>query len=250
MKILSTLTLLLLSLCLFAQQVVDKKKKKEEDLPPEASTFQVQLHQDNGFGFYTRVKGSVGYDYKKSITFQALLFTNPYYGLGTNNPKVGSDLWLETSVGFSTSFFKKTLFVNPSIGVVSGKFLNGKDALVAEGIAPSLFLTYKKNAIDFEMQGNGFVNLRSFQSGGRGDHIWLQFYPGVKATKWLTVGAHLEDFSEIHPAQTNMYRWVGGFLKITIGDKYIMRMSAGRNLNNNNLYSSEFYKFSTVIPFL
>lgn len=249
MRIVSTLSFLLLCISLFAQQVVDKKKKKEEDLPPEASTFQVQLHQDNGFGFHTRVKGSIGYDYKKSFTFQALLFTNPYYAIGTNNPKAGSDLWLETSFGFSTSFFKKTLFVNPSIGVVSGKFLNGKDALVAEGIVPSLFLTYKKSAIDFEMQGSGFVNLRSFQSV-RGDHIWLQFYPGLKINKWLTLGAHLEEFSEIHPSQTNQYRWAGGFLKVTIGDKYVMRMAAGKNLNNNNLYSGEYYKFSTVIPFL
>ena len=249
MKRLTTFILMLLTVTVFAQES-EKKKKKEEDLPPEASTFQVQLHQDNAFGFYPKIKASIGIDYKKSFTINASMFTNPILANGTNNSKNGTDLWLETGVGFSTTFFKKTLFVNPSVSLVSGKYLNGKDGLLAEGVAPSLFLTYQKNAFDFEMLGTAYVNFRNFQSGGNADHLWVQFYPGIKIAKWLTIGAHYEEFRELHPADLNMYRWAGGFLKFTIGDKYVMRFMGGKNFNTNNLYSAEYYRFSTVIPFM
>jgi hypothetical protein len=249
MRALSILILLLFTASVFAQEA-DKKKKKEENLPPEASTFQVQLHQDNGFGFYPKIKASIGIDYNKSFTINASMFTNPALAAGANNPVRGADLWLETGVGFSTSFFKKTLFINPSLNLVSGKYLNGKSSLLVEGVAPSIHLTYQKKAFDLEVLGTAYFNLRNFSSGGNTDYVWVQLYPGLKINKWLTIGAHYEEFREVHPADLNMYRWAGGFLKFTIGEKYSMRFMGGKNFNNNKLYAEEYYRFSTIIPLM
>jgi hypothetical protein len=249
MRRLSTFILLLFVMNAFAQEA-NKKKKKEEDLPPEASTFQVQLHQDNGFGFYPKIKASIGIDYNKSFTINASMFTNPILAVGANNPKKGADLWLETGLGFSTSFFKKRLFINPSLNLISGKYLNGKDGLVAEGLAPSLHLTYQQKAFDLEILGTAYFNLRNFSVAGNMDYLWVQFYPGLKVNKWLTIGAHYEEFREVHPADANMYRWAGGFLKFTIADKYSMRFMGGKNFNDNKLYAEEYYRFSTIIPLL
>lgn len=249
MKRLSTIILLLCAINAFSQEA-DKKKKKGEDLPPEASTFQVQLHQDNGFGFYPKIKASIGLDYNKSLTLNAAMFSNPILATGSNNSQRGADLWLETGIGFSTSFFKKTLHVNPSLNLVSGKYLNGKNGLLAEGIAPSLHATYQKKALDIEILGTAYINLRTFSSGVNNDYLWVQLYPGLKINKWLTIGAHYEEFRVVHPNDVNMYRWAGGFLKFTIGDKYNMRFMGGKNFNDNKLYAGEYYRFSTIIPLM
>jgi hypothetical protein len=223
------------------------KNKKKTDLPPEPNTFNLEINHDNMFGFHPKFKGSIGYDFNKSYTFYAVLWNNPVFAPITTSTTKSNDQWLEIGIGGSMSLFKRTLTINPALGIVNGKFLNGQTAYLVEGVTPSMNVKFDNKSFEFEAQGNGFFTLRTQNDAN--DFFMVRISPGIVINKTISIGGHFEDFQKIHPNPQNQFQWVGGYMKINFSEKNHMKFIAGTNFNNNRLYSKELYRFSAGMSF-
>lgn len=225
--------------------LLEKKDDKQEKLP---ATFAVQILQNNAAGFYPLVLGSFGLSHKLSFTYYGVFWTNPSFG----TLETGNDLWFEYGAGLGFKAANGDLFLNPSLGFTNGKFLSGGNQnVVGDGIVPSLFALYHKGHFEAEFYLSYYKALREEGPVTR-DFILNWVLPGVNISDHLAVGVHYEQFVNTRVTGgegASVYQWLGGYVRLTAGKGYSLRVSAGKNLYEGAI-APEFYKISVFLPLL
>lgn len=231
-------------------RVVTFSQEGEDKIRP--STFGITLTQENAFGFYPVIYGSLGLSSSLDLTFYSAMWTNPSFGLPQTT--FSSDLWLENSFGIGFDILNGDAYVNPSLGFTHGKFLSGSDESVAfEGIVPSLSLYLYPGGMDTEIFISFYQNLRDEVTDpvnrSTADMIFYWMTPGYWLSDRVSIGFHYEGlylrFGDGN--YESSYQWLGPFIKLRAHGKYDFRFMAGPNLKDG-IYSKEFYKITTNIP--
>lgn len=228
-----------------ADSGIEENKKEDGKLP---ATFAVQVLQNNAAGFYPLVLGSYGLSKKLSLTYYGVFWTNPTFG----SPESGSDLWFEYGVGLGFKAAGNRLFLNPSMGFTNGKFLSGGEQnVIGDGIVPSLFALFNEGPFETEFYFSYYKSLRSEGPVTR-DFILNWVLPGFKIGDHLALGVHYEQFVNTRVTGgegSSVYQWLGGYVRLTAGKGYSLRVSAGKNLKDGPI-APEFYKISVFLPLL
>ena len=225
--------------------VTSETAKKDEKLP---ATFAVQILQNNAAGFYPLILGSFGLNSKISFTYYGVFWTNASFG----TLESGGDLWFEYGAGIGFKAAGGKLFVNPSLGFTNGKFLSGgAQNVIGDGIVPSVFALFNHGHFETEFYLSYYKALRSEGPVTR-DFVLNWVLPGFKIGKHLALGMHYEQF--VNTRVTNgdaasVYQWLGGYVRLTAGKGYSLRISAGKNLYDGPI-APEFYKISVFLPLL
>lgn len=208
------------------------------------SSLTIGINQDNAFGFAPAVYGNVGLDAPVDLTYYGIFWTNHAY---SND---GIDNWLETGVGVSFMAMQDQLFVNPSLGFTHGRTLSGTEkGYAGEGIVPNIVALFANDRFETEFYFGYYKALR--KGGDSADFALYWLYPGIKLNEKFSIGAHYEQFYLTRDDAGNsesFYQWLGGYAKFTAKSKYSFRFSMGRNLNDNELYSKDFYKLAVLFP--
>lgn len=216
-----------------------------------AATFSLSLNHDSSFGLYPIVNGSIGLNKNLSLTFYGVFWTNPTYG-NSLAPVTGSDLWLESGIGISRTTADNRWLFNPSLGFTHGKLLSGGErGVVFDGIAPNIALFHFGDKWEGELYSCYYKSLR--KEGITTDYFLGWLYAGYKPWPEWSFGLHVEDFSILradNAQATNLYRWVGAYVKFILKETYLFRFSAGKNMTKQDYYSPEYYRLGVTIPFL
>ncbi len=256
--------LLLFSGALFAQRsslkillphqlpvaVTDSMTAPQEDGEQEKlpATFAVQVLQNNAAGFYPLVLGSFGLNSKLSFTYYGVFWTNPAFG----TQESGGDLWFEYGAGLGFKAANDRLFLNPSLGFTNGKFLSGgSQNVIGDGIVPSLFALFNEGRFETEFYLSYYKSLRS-EGPVTQDFVLNWVLPGVRINDHFALGGHYEQFVNTRVTggdPASVYQWLGGYLRMTAGKGYSLRISAGKNLYEGPI-APEFYKISVFLPLL
>ncbi len=241
----STFTFLLLfSLSINAQ--VDSTEESQN------STFGITLTQENAFGFYPVVYGTIGLSPDLDLTFYGAMWTNPSFGFPQST--FSSDMWLENSFGLGFHAMNGSVYINPSIGFTHGKFLSGGDQSVAfEGIVPSLSLYMNQGSFESEIYVSLYSHLRDEVTDpvnrSTAGMLFYWFTPGFWISNRISLGMHYEalflKFGE--GSLDSSYQWLGPYIKLRTNGKYDFRFMAGPNLKKG-IYADEFYKLTVNIP--
>ena len=227
-------------------------QEEEATTETRASTFGISLIQENAFGFYPVVYGSIGLSDQIDFTFYGAFWTNPSFGFPQTT--FSSDLWLENSFGIGFPAFGGNAYINPSLGFTHGKFLSGGDQSVAfEGIVPSLSLYFTPGKMDTEIFIGLYQHLRDEVTDpinrSTADFLFYWLTPGFWVGNNVSIGAHYEalylKFGE--GDYESSYQWLGPYIKLRVNDKFEVKFAAGPNLKEG-VYADEFYKLSTNIP--
>lgn len=228
--------------------VLDMPDSEKELSKPPAS-FAVQILQNNAAGFYPLILGSFGIAPKLSFTYYGVFWTNSAFG----TLETGSDLWFEYGFGLGFKAAQEKLFLNPSLGFTNGKFLSGGGSnVVGDGIVPSLFALYNQGIFETEFYLSYYKSLRSGGPVTR-DFILNWVLPGIRINDHVALGVHYEQFVNTRVTDgdpSSVYQWLGGYLRLTAGKGYSLRISAGKNMQEDSPFSSEFYKISVFLPLL
>ena len=224
----------------------------QEDTTSEVrpSRFGVTLIQENAFGFYPVIYGSIGFS-KVDFTYYGVMWTNPSFGLPQTT--FSSDLWLENGFGIGFPALGGNMYINPAVGFTHGKFLSGGDESVSfEGIVPSLSLYINPGKMDSEIYFSLYQHLRDEVADpvnrSTADFLFYWITPGYWVHDKISVGVHYEalylKFGESDFQSS--YQWLGPYIKFRIHEKYDFRFMAGPNLKEG-VYANEFYKLTTNI---
>jgi hypothetical protein len=240
-----TIALTIILFFFFVLQVNAQKKKKE--LPP--STFSLVLPYDNMLGFAPAAYGSFGIKGNLSFTYYGKLWTNPSFG----SPTTGTDNWLETGFGLSKRTPKGKWLFNPSLALTHGKLLSGgTEGVIADGIAPSMSVFFKDGVMELETYAVWYKALRK-EGLFSYDYALYRLLPGFIINEKISLGLHYEGFvltrQTIKEGSEQLYQAVGGYVKLTVGERYVFRLSLGKNFKDTD-YPNEFYKLTLNIPLL
>lgn len=217
-----------------------------------SSTFGITLIQENAFGFYPVVYGTIGLSPDLDLTFYGAMWTNPSFGFPQTT--FSSDMWLENSFGLGFHAMDGIIYINPSIGFTHGKFLSGGNESVAfEGIVPSLSLYMNQGFFESEVYISIYTHLRDEVTDPinrtTAGMLFYWFTPGFWVSHSISLGMHYEGlflkFGE-GPLDSS-YQWLGPYIKIRTKGKYDFRFMAGPNLKKG-VYADEFYKLTVNIP--
>ena len=227
-----------------AQETITSEKRE--------STFGITLTQENAFGFYPIIYGTIGLSPKLDLTFYGVMWTNPSFGQPLTT--YSSDLWLENSFGLGFDAFNGNAYISPSIGFTHGKFLSGGEQSVAfEGIVPSLSLYFYPGKTETEVYLSYYQHLRDEvedpANRSTADMLFYWVTPGYWISKSFSVGVHYEGlFLKFGDGEfESSYQWLGPFIKVRVNGKYDLRFAAGPNLKEG-IYADEFYKLTANIP--
>ena len=227
-----------LSLLMLISSLVYSQDETQSKQP----SFSMLINQDNAFGFYPQILGTLPINEKLDFSFYSIFWSNASYG----SPELGSDLWTEMGVGLSFGALKNKLTLNPSIGFTHGKLLSGgEEGVPFEGIVPSMVGFYNSGNFESELFISYYKSLRK-EGPETSDYILYWAYPGIVVSKYISLGAHYEGFALTRSTSGNremLYHWLGASVKFNIDDAYTLRFSSGTNLKEGD-YSSGFYKLS------
>ena len=222
-----------------------KEGKKEEKLP---ASFAVQVLQNNAAGFYPLILGSFGLNSKLSFTYYGVFWTNASFG----TLETGGDLWFEYGAGVAFKAANNKLFINPSLGFTNGKFLSGSNqSVVGDGIVPSVFALFNQGKFETEFYLSYYKALREEGPVTR-DFVLNWVLPGIRISDHVALGVHYEQFVNTRVTGgdgSSVYQWLGGYLRLTAGKGYSLRISAGKNLHEGAI-APEFYKIQVFLPLL
>lgn len=207
-------------------------------------TLAITITTDNAFGFTPAVFGSFPINNKVDFTYYGVFWTNPVY---SND---GQDSWTETGIGIGIPTLQGKLYVNPSIGFTHGGLLSGSNpGSFGEGITPSLSMNLNTTKWEGEFYFGYFNAIRD--GGNSGDFTLGWLVPGYKFSKHVSAGIHLEQFSLLRNDNGEsgiQYRWLGPYVKFTVGGRYSFRFAFGDNIKDSPRYSNSFYKLALFIP--
>lgn len=241
--ILTVLTFVLSFSIIHAQEVEDKNEKKKKK-----ATFAAKILQNSVAGFYPIFFGNFETNKNFDITTYTIFWTNPAFG----NLEFNRDLLFETGVGIGFTMFDKKLYLNPSLGIVNGKFLStSKETRLLEGIVPNTFLKYEDHMFDIEFYLGLYKAIRNSRDIDTKDFLLNWAAPGIKIGKRVVAGAFYESFGMTRNAGGEnllIYKWLGGSLKLKFDNGIALRLSGGPTLKTDIGTANDFYKASVFIP--
>ena len=239
--------ILCISFCFFyaKSNAQDKEQKKTH--------FAVKIIQNSVAGFSPLFVGSFETNKNFDITFYSMFWTNTSFG----NLESGSDQLLETGVGLGFKLFDKKMYLNPGIGFAHGKFFSTVGGtLVGEAVIPNTFVAYHNSILDIEAYIAYYKALRNRDDISTRDLFLFWAAPGVNVSDRLVLGGFFEELAfmgleddSIPEKNIQVYRFLGGSLKLKLDNGIAFRFSAGANLVTDVGASDEFYKVSAFIPF-
>ena len=211
------------------------------------STFAMQINQDNTFGFFPMIFGSIGLK-KTDLTFYAVFWTNPIFANAD-----GSGSLIETGIGLG--FTKGNWYINPSLGFTHGSFTNGRNQggsgrpTIGESIVPGVTVFFKTEKLESEFFTAYYQNLRK-EISPHTNYLFIWFLPGFKLNKYFSSGFHYEQFRNISN-NVPSYERIGLYFKTIFKEKYELRFSAGLNYMSDagTKTQGDFYKLTINIPF-
>ncbi|GAB1855539.1 hypothetical protein MHTCC0001_03730 [Flavobacteriaceae bacterium MHTCC 0001] len=231
---------LLLANSVFSQENNTEKKKK--------ATFATKIVQNTAAGFFPIFFGNFETNKNFDITMYSIFWTNGAFGNGD-----GNDLLFEVAAGLGFKLFDNKLYLNPSLGFASGKWLsNSTGTKVGEGIIPSLYVNYNDAIFDIEGFLEYYKSIRDNDNILTRDFVLNWLAPGVKVGKRVVIGAYYETLDITRNEggdKLQIYQWLGGSIKLKFDKGIAFRISAGPNLNTDVGVSDEFYRVSAFIPF-
>lgn len=226
----------------YSQETEKLEKKKK-------ATFATKIVQNTAAGFFPIFFGNFETNKNFDITMYSIFWTNGAFGNGD-----GNDLLFEVAAGLGFKLLNNKLYLNPSLGFASGKWLsNDTGTKVGEGFIPSLYVNYNDATFDIEGFLEYYKSIRGNDDIKTRDFILNWFAPGIKTGKRVVIGAYYETLditrNEDAPNNLQIYQWLGGSVKLKFDKGIAFRISAGRNLNTDVGLSDEFYRVSAFIPF-
>lgn len=235
MKELSLIILLLFSISVKAQH-------QDSLLENDNSTFTLQINQDNSFGFFPMVFGTMPFK-EVDLTFYSVFWSSPIFA----NPD-GSGSLIETGMG--VGFSQANWYLNPSLGFTHGIFTNSRDtngngrAVVCESIVPSITVYFKNEKLESEFFTAWYCNLRE-EGSPQTNYLFVWFLPGIIFNKYISSGLHYEQFRNTSD-EVAFYERYGLYFKTTFREKYAIRFSAGLNYTpeGNAKNQGDFYKLT------
>lgn len=215
--------------------------------------FAVKVIQNSVAGFSPLFVGSFETNRNFDITFYSMFWTNTAFG----NLESGSDQLLETGIGLGFKLADKKLYLNPGIGFAHGKFFSTVEGtLVGEAVIPNTFVAYHNNIFDVEAYIAYYKSLRNREDISTRDLFLFWAAPGIILNDRVVVGGFFEELAFMGLEDTSgpdeniqVYRFLGGSIKLRMDNGIAFRFSAGANLVTDVGASDEFYKVSAFIPF-
>ncbi|MEO8991857.1 MAG: DUF6733 family protein [Nitrosospira sp.] len=227
----------------------------------------VTLKQDSFFGFQTIL--DAGYEVADNIdfTFYSWLWTSPNFGRsrvisgpeGTQVDAGGNGLWTEVGMGLNFRFLNDALTINPQIGMLNGALLSsrvvGRGIRAAEGVVPSITLTYDDDFLTGQMYLAYYLAIRDERAR---DFIHNWVYVGIKPALFnyknvpvSSIGVHWEHLrfhkDRIDGNTGTVYNWIGPYVEFALPMSLALRFAAGADLKGE--VSKEFYQASIKLHF-
>lgn len=232
-------------LCLTSSLVKGQEETKKK------ANLAVKVIQNSVAGFSPLFVGSFETNKNFDITFYSMFWTNTSFG----NLQSGSDQLLETGIGLGFKFFDGKMFFNPGVGLGHGKFFSDAEGTkIAESVIPNIFLAYHNTIFDFEGYVAYYKSLRDSDRLSTRDLFLLWAAPGINVSKRIVLGGFFEELAFINLENDDVnkniqvYRFLGGSIKLKLDSGLAFRFSAGANLVTDVGASDEFYKVSAFIP--
>ncbi|MEW7281166.1 DUF6733 family protein [Aquimarina sp. 2201CG1-2-11] len=238
------IAILIFALCIqytFAQE--EKKEKKAK--------FATKIIQNSVAGFSPIFFGSFETNKNFDITIYSVFWTNTTFG----TVETGGDQLLETGVGLGFKLAGGNWFVNPGVGFAHGKFLSHTSGTkIGEAVIPNTYTAYHDDIFDIEAYIAYYKSIRDGDATSSRDLFLFWAAPGINVSKRLVMGAFFEElaFMNLENDDVNkniqVYRYLGGSVKLKLDNGIAFRLSAGANLVTDIGASDEFYKVSAFIP--
>ncbi|MDY8135774.1 DUF6733 family protein [Aquimarina sp. 2201CG5-10] len=236
--------ILIMAICTinsYSQEEEEKKKTK----------FATKIIQNSVAGFSPVFFGSFETNKNFDITFYSVFWTNTSFG----TLESGSDQLLETGIGLGFKLAGGKLFLNPGVGFAHGKFFSTVGGTkVGEAVIPNTYTHYHDNIFDVEAYIAYYKSLRNREDISTRDLFLFWAAPGINVSDRLVLGGFFEElaFMGLEDDDINkniqVYRFLGGSIKLKMDNGIAFRFSAGANLVTDVGASDEFYKVSAFIP--
>ncbi|WP_109300791.1 DUF6733 family protein [Aquimarina sp. AU474] len=244
---------IILCICLCLYYNVSNAQDQEQKQEKNKTHFAVKIIQNSVAGFSPLFVGSFETNKNFDITFYSMFWTNTAFG----NLESGSDQLLETGVGLGFKLMKGSLYLNPGVGFAHGKFFSTVGGtLVGEAIIPNTFMAYHDSIFDFEAYIAYYKSLRNREDISTRDLFLFWAAPGINVSDRVVLGGFFEELAfmgleddTIPEKNIQVYRFLGGSIKLKMDSGIAFRFSAGANLVTDVGASDEFYKVSAFIPF-
>ncbi len=225
-------------------QAQEEKKKK--------ANLAVKVIQNSQAGFSPLFVGSFETNKNFDITFYSMFWTNTAFG----NVQSGSDQLLETGIGLGFKLMGGNLFLNPGVGFGHGKFFSDVGGtLIGEAVIPNTFVAYHDAIFDIEAYIAYYKSLRDRDDISTRDLFLFWAAPGINVSDRVVLGGFFEELAFMNLEDDNgtdeniqVYRFLGGSVKLKLDNGLAFRFSAGANLVSDVGASDEFYKVSAFIP--
>ncbi|MFN4145004.1 MAG: DUF6733 family protein [Runella sp.] len=225
------------------------------------SSYSVSLNQDNFFGFYPTIAGSLNINKNLDWTFYSILWTTPSFGTGG-----GGGLWTEFGTGVNFNTLNGKLKINPQIGFLNGKLLsNGAFPMLFEGVVPSLTANLGTDKLEGQFYLGYYTALRKGQVLSNDAsrrlidapvqnnflHWWAN--AGYKISSAISAGVHYEHLRS-NPSvgeSSNVYKWAGPYIQASLSNGLALRFSGGSNVMDRpaNDANNSFYKLTATFSF-
>lgn len=210
-------------------------------------SFGLSLNTDAFFGVNPMLTGAYAFNDKTAFTFYGI-----QWGAGT------AQAWGNwTEFGAGLNFTAGTFSINPQLGFTMGNLLSSGVAgrpVAGDGIVPNLTINHSSDKYEGQLYVGYYGALRDVATPKNNYlHYWLN--AGVKASSWLSVGAHYEtlDFTGGTSATgasvegSTVYTWLGPYVQFSKGNAGL-RFAGGANLEDGTT-GPDFYKMSFFFNF-
>lgn len=197
------------------------------------TSFTISLNQDNFWGLFPQVGGTIPLTDDFGITFGGILWANVVGASG------GVSYWTEVGVGVSYSLLDGALAFAPMFTTVLGQRFAARGDESAErntiidGLLPNLTVTYSDDRFDGEV----FAAYYRAVGGGSGVFVLNDFiqgwaWAGVKLHEFVSIGAHYEMYraAQSDGVVTDFYQWLGGYAEVKLAGDVAVRLTAGHDL--------------------
>ncbi len=210
----------------------------------------VSLNHDAFFGLNPMATLSYDFSPKTALTFYGI-----QWGAGT------ASAWGNwTEFGLGVNFKAGTFDINPQLGFTMGSLLSSGGAqpgVIGDGIVPNLTINHDSDRFEGQLYFGYYGALRNETEAGESTNNYVHYWvnAGVKATSWLSLGAHYENLflsgGKTNPsgslARGDGYSWIGPYVQLSKGDAGF-RFSFGGN-TDEGFAPNDFYKMSIFFGF-
>jgi hypothetical protein len=206
----------------------------------------VSLNHDAFFGFNPMLTGAYEVNDKTAFTFYGI-----QWGAGT------ASAWANwTEFGLGVNLKAGTFNINPQLGFTMGSLLSSGAAnpgVIGDGIVPNITINHGSDKFEGQFYLGYYAALRDkTTAAGQATNNYIHYWAnaGVKATSWMSIGAHYEQlylsggttFNGGSLDRADGYTWLGPYVQFS-NKNAGLRFSFGGNLDEG-FAPNDFYKMA------